>query len=277
LTKALGDADGKVRWQAADALGRIGPKAHPAVGALIEAIKDRDASMRGIAADALGGIGESCPAAAVPALQQAILKDEDHTVRLTASAALVRINPIAAKAAMPLFFEELKKTKDTRIRLNHLTYLHRATHCGYWGEKDWIPTFIDIIRTDEFWVDRISAAAFLLAMIRADASLADAALPGVFEALKIDGDANNRFGIARNLGDPEVIKHVGRHKAALVMALTEALKDKDPGVRLEAARSLGVLGTDATSAVEELTARLKDPHPDVCRVAAAALKKIQKE
>jgi HEAT repeat protein len=161
--------------------------------------------------------------------------------------------------------------------LNYLTYLHRATHCGYWGEKDWIPTFIDIIRTDEFWVDRCSARQYLLGMARADASLADGALPGVFEALKIDPDPNCRFGIAVNLVDPATLKNVGRHKAALIQSLIGALNDKDPGVRLQAAGALGVLGTDAKSAVEELTARLKDPHPDVCRVVAAALKKIQKE
>jgi HEAT repeat protein len=114
-------------------------------------------------------------------------------------------------------------------------------------------------------------------MARADASLADGALPGVFEALKIDPDPNCRFGIAVHLVDPATLKNVGRHKAALIQSLIGALNDKDPGVRLQAAGSLGVLGADAKSAVEELTARLKDPHPDVCRVAAAALKKIQKE
>src|SRR5262249_18006048 len=71
LTKALRDPDGKVRWQAADALARIGQKAHPAVPALIEELKDKDPGMRAIAADALGGIGEGYARAAIPALQQA--------------------------------------------------------------------------------------------------------------------------------------------------------------------------------------------------------------
>jgi HEAT repeat protein len=277
LTKALRDTDGKVRWQAADALGRIGPKAHRAVPALMEALKDKEPSMRGIAADALGGIGESYAAAAVPSLQQAVLKDTDHSVRLTAGIALVRINPLAAKAAMPLFFEELRKTQDTRIRLNYLTYLHRASLCGYWGEKEWIPTLIEIMRTDEFWVDRISAVGFLEGMTRTDAALADGALPGILESLKIDPDPNNRFDVASRLGDPAILKHAGRHKAALVQSLTDALKDKEPGVRIKAARSLGAIGADAKPAVKELTTLLKDAHPEARSSAAEALKLIQRE
>jgi HEAT repeat protein len=242
----------------------------------MEALKDKDPSLRGIAADALGGIGESHAAAAVPSLQQAVLKDTDNSVRLMAGIALVRINPLAAKAAMPLFFEELKKTQDTRIRLNYLTYLHRASLCGYWGEKEWIPTLIEIMRTDEFWVDRISAVGFLDGMTRADASLADGAIPGILESLKIDPDPNNRFDVAHRLGDPAILKHVGRHKAALVQSLTDALKDKDPGVRIKAARSLGAIGADAKPAVKDLTALLKDPHPEAQSAAATALKQIQR-
>jgi HEAT repeat protein len=277
LTKALRDTDAKVRWQAADALGRIGPKARSAVEPLMAALKDKDSSMRGIAADALGGIGEGYARAAVPALQQA-LKDPESNVRLTAAAALVRIDCTAAKATLPLFFEELKKTDDTRIRLNYLSYIQRASVCEYW-QKDWIPTLIDIVRTDEFWVDRCSAVGLLLAMTRADAAFADQALPPILEALKTDPDPNLfvRYGIPGGLADPKVFKHAGRHKAAVIQGLTESLRHKDPGMRIVAARALGAIGADAKAAVNDLNVLLNDSHPEARSSAVTALKSIQQD
>lgn len=69
LTAALA-ADCRVRWAAADALGKIGPAAAEAVPALTAALTDADWDVRRAAADALGRIGPEA-AEVVPALTAA--------------------------------------------------------------------------------------------------------------------------------------------------------------------------------------------------------------
>ena len=80
LIERLGSTDPGVRRHAAEALGRIGPAAVPA---LIRALKDRHHLVRSSAAHALGGLGP----ATLPALIRA-LKDKDKGVRQHAAQAL---------------------------------------------------------------------------------------------------------------------------------------------------------------------------------------------
>jgi HEAT repeat protein len=85
------------RWHAAQALANLGPHAHEAVPALVEALKDEDAILRTEAASALARIG---PAAkpAVPALVEA-LKDDYGPAREAAAATLRALDPETAKRA----------------------------------------------------------------------------------------------------------------------------------------------------------------------------------
>ncbi len=276
LTKALRDPDAKVRWQAAEALGQIGPKASAAVPELVTVLQGKDVPMRSVAADALGAIGWEARAA-IPTLKEA-LKDPEQGVRLTAATALLRVDVREAKATVPLFFAELKKTSDTRIRLNYLHYLGMVSVCGCgdW-DKAWVPTLVDVVRTDPFWVDRVSAAGLLAKMAADGESLADTALPGLIETLKLEPDGEIRFEIARMLGRAEVVRHAGKHKAAAVQGLTHELQDKNPGVRLEAAKALQAYGPAARTAVAALTKLLKDEHPDVRSASAKTLKAIQEK
>jgi HEAT repeat protein len=85
------DGDLKVRWAAADALGRIGPGAKAAVPALLEALQDEQASLRALAAQALGEIGrEGGARAAVPALIKG-LRDPERQARRQAAWALAKL------------------------------------------------------------------------------------------------------------------------------------------------------------------------------------------
>jgi HEAT repeat protein len=62
LITALGDANVRVRWKAAQALEQIGPAAAEAVPALITALGDDDVGVRSAAAKALGEVrGERRP------------------------------------------------------------------------------------------------------------------------------------------------------------------------------------------------------------------------
>lgn len=80
------------------------------------------------------------------------------------------------------------------------------------------------------------------------------------------------------LGNADLLKHVDKAgKTKVIQALTEALKDKDPGIRIEAARSLATFGPEAESAIPALTTILKDPHLEARSTAASTLKGIQRK
>src|SRR5262245_5919482 len=102
LLKALRDPELRVRYQAAGALGIIGPDAREAVPLLTAALKETNDKMRARALYALGEIGpEARPA--VPALVRT-LRDREPDVRTQASGALRQIGP----AAVPALEEALR-------------------------------------------------------------------------------------------------------------------------------------------------------------------------
>jgi len=84
LAEALADADPRVRFMAAAALGRIGPAAEAAVPDLLAALDDGAAGNE--AAESLVRIGK----AAVPALLE-MMKTGDEKVRAQAATTLTRI------------------------------------------------------------------------------------------------------------------------------------------------------------------------------------------
>lgn len=96
LIPLLEDEDYDIRWRAADALGKIGDKT--AVDALLLALKDKSSAVRSSAADALGQIGDK---AAVDPLTQA-LEDENSFVCRRAAIALGKIND-KSTASPPIF------------------------------------------------------------------------------------------------------------------------------------------------------------------------------
>src|SRR5204862_8194384 len=63
LAGVLAHGEGEARWRAARALGKLGPAAAPAVGALARALSDADQKLRYESALALVQIGPSASAA----------------------------------------------------------------------------------------------------------------------------------------------------------------------------------------------------------------------
>jgi HEAT repeat protein len=88
LAELLRDYDWRVRYAAANALNRIGPRAEPAVPALAMAISDPEPFVREEAVSALGSTGA---AAAVPALVEALRGD--GTLASTSQKALWQLGP----------------------------------------------------------------------------------------------------------------------------------------------------------------------------------------
>jgi HEAT repeat protein len=69
---------------------------------------------------------------------------------------------------------------------------------------------------------------------------------------------------------------IGPGARASISALVGLLKDPEFKVRRDAARSLGQLDTEATTAVPELERLLQDPNPEVRGTAQKALERLGK-
>ena len=105
LRRALRDEDAMVAGDAARALGALGRRATPSVGALVRTLSHEDGYVRVYAAEALASIGPNA-AAATGALADA-LGDPVPGVRWAACEALARIGP-AAQPAVPRLIEALE-------------------------------------------------------------------------------------------------------------------------------------------------------------------------
>ncbi len=102
-----------LRGEVASVLGRIGPAAAPATGALAKLVGDEDPNVSSEAAYALGAIGPDAKAA-VPALVAA-LKQTDGPTAHAAAYALGRIGPSAAAAESAL--KEVLETRNDSLSL----------------------------------------------------------------------------------------------------------------------------------------------------------------
>src|SRR6185436_12122951 len=104
LRRALRDKDLVVAGDAARALGALGKRASPSVGALVNTLSHEDPYVRIYAAEALASIGANA-ARATNALAEA-LGDPIPGVRWAACEALATIGP-AAQSAVPRLIEAL--------------------------------------------------------------------------------------------------------------------------------------------------------------------------
>jgi len=104
LRQALKDEDAMVAGDAARALGALGKRASPSVGALVNTLSHEDSYVRVYAAEALATIGPSA-AAATKHLAKS-LGDPAPGVRWAAGEALAGIGP-AAQSAVPQLIEAL--------------------------------------------------------------------------------------------------------------------------------------------------------------------------
>jgi HEAT repeat protein/outer membrane protein assembly factor BamB len=105
LRRALRDEDSMVAGDAARALGALGKRASPSVGALVNTLSHEDSYVRIYAAEALASIGPSA-ARATNALAEA-LGDPIPGVRWAACEGLASIGP-AAQSAVPQLIDALE-------------------------------------------------------------------------------------------------------------------------------------------------------------------------
>jgi HEAT repeat protein len=272
------------REAAARSLGLIGPEAKAAVPFLIDALRDKEGRVGWEAAAALARIGQD----AVPDLARA-LEDQSPTVRRLAAYALGEAGP-AAQAAVPLLIHSLGDTNDevrvsvacslTRIGTPGLLELTDLLEHGdtkarqaaakalldsYLSLRDAVPALVDMAH-DQSPAARQQALE-TLSTVRAIDALSMHTLMGALS----DPSVEVRVAAIKGLG------LMGFRAFQAVPKLIESLKDQSPAIREWSARALGYIGPGAMDAVPELTRLRADPEPKVRTAAEQALAKIHHE
>jgi HEAT repeat protein len=279
-----------VRAAAADALGRIGPRDHAAVFALVTAQRDADETVRTAARDALTRLGKS----AVPILVGA-LDEPDREVRCGAARALGVIHAKDAAAAESLLKHLYDADADFRtacreglvgIGPGSVGPLSGALKAGD------APTRIAAAEVLKKLGPRAQEAlpALVAAAKDADSQVRTAALAALRDVVTVPADgkldpagesALQAFTVGLRDADGEVriAAHLGmiRLGRAAAPALATALGDKDAPVRRLATETLQKLGPDARLAVPELIAALRDADAEVRDGAGWALEALDPE
>jgi len=227
------------RWEAAEALGRLGdPRVVPD---LVQALRDPHAFVRWAAAQTLGQIGGET---AVPLLLP-MLEDPDRLVRRSAVDALGYLDTPAVRQALRRALHD----SDATVRRNAIEAVARL---GDAGAVDALSPALDA--RNDLWV-RYSAA----------------------EALGVVGDHRAVAPLIESLQDHHVlIRRAAARSLGLlrdsraIYPLIQALQDPDPEVRLHAADGLGRLGHEGV--LPQLKAHVHDPGSVFGRQVGAAVR-----
>jgi HEAT repeat protein len=232
VTDALRNEDHNVRCMAAEALGKMGPLASPAVNELKAALHDKNTGVQAEAAWALGEIGPDAKGAVLDLTEMV-----GHDKKRLANAALGALGKIGpdAKEAVPAVIAALKaEYSDTRRSA--------ARSLGNIGpvSPDVVPA-LAIALQDKDSNARLDAAKALWKI----GPGAGKAVPALIEAMD-DEDLNVRVWSTRALSV------IGPDAAAAVPALIEMLDHKGVGVRWYAREALFNIGPGAEQAVPVL-------------------------
>jgi HEAT repeat protein len=162
----LRDGDPATRARAAGQLAVMGPRAHPAIGALIDALADTNPEVRHKAAAALGEIGPEA-GAAVSALATA-LRDEDELVRRRAALALGELG-LEAVSAVPQLIRSLRDPSPSVRRW-------AAATLGEISPQEAAPALVEALGEEDVRTRAVVAAALV--------KLGEGALPSLLEATR---------------------------------------------------------------------------------------------
>ncbi len=277
LAQAAGDEKLRVRLAAAEALGTLGPKAAPAVPALLKALAaysptdkldldefafavlnavaavgepavpavtksltDPNPVMRFLGAYMLGEIGP--PAKAAAAALEKLLADEIGLIVAEAARALVAVTGSTEKVAG--LIEGALKSDDPENRGAAVVCVGRMGPAG----KPFADTALTLLDDPNAQV-RASALDYVATL---DAATAKPAVPKV-AALLADEDADTRVQAAN------VLLALGRAAAPAAAALAKAVAaDTDERVRLIALDAVAALGPEGKAAVPELVKVIAD-------------------
>jgi HEAT repeat protein len=212
--------------------------------------------------------------AAVPVLDRA-LDDPDENVRYVAVAALGRLHAVEALADMAA----LRKDRSDLVRQA------LAEALGVIAAADGLPSKVHrrprLHHFLRLWLPRYRRLVALAELFRHGGEMRPggptrmprrerdldtaAVVAAALRRLLADESAAVRVQAARSLG------LVGARAAPAVPALIDALKDADEAVRCESAAALGAVGAEPEAAVSALSELLADPSPALRAAVARAL------
>jgi len=308
LMERLRDPVAENRMETGSSLGRLGPRAAPAVGALVQEVQAKNV----MAAWALGRIGPLAKEG-IPALRVALADPVTATpvVRFDPSDAGKRVpgqlslaeasaealGLIGADAA-PAAPELIRALRDARpfVRRNAATALG---HVQPENVKATASALAAILSDADPAVR--TAAAGALGELGNEASAAGPALVralreknqtegvvaaagGALGRLRLDKDAAAALVKALKAAGPIARRHAAKALGqtrpvppSAVSALVEALSDAQAGVRAAAAEGLGNIGSDARPALAPLAkCATGDASEEVQKAAAEAMTRINK-
>jgi HEAT repeat protein len=241
LLDLLRDQDPEVRQSACVEIGKIGPRAAPAIPALIEQLMEEKGGLRHGPAEALGRIGATAVAPLLERLRRE--PDAEDSIFL----ALERMGP-EAEPAIPMLLDALKDQDR-----------HGASRAlGRIGPRA-VPALLEGLESPDCNVRW--RATLALQETRADPEV----LVPIFIKLLRDADGNVRQSAAGGLGHLAAFGRLGAFSDEAVAALIEALNDRARYAAREAIDSLGWIGPKAQAAVPALTRMLEEEEDNYMR------------
>jgi HEAT repeat protein len=259
LIAALRSPNDSLRVKCVRALAAIGPEAVAAVPALAGRLNDREEEVRYEAAWALCGIGPPAKEA-FPALTGA-LSDQAAKVRVAAGSALASIDRDRADVAVPAMIAALRD-KDRGVRGVAAIVLGKV-HSG----KESVPALVAALKDDVIYVREDAAEA--LGAFGPAAKEAVGALKLLFE--------NRQIATARVAAAGALARCDADRAKDYIAVLIEALEGKNPMLQQRAVHALAELGPVAKQAVPALRLALKNEDRHIRERAAVGLGRIGAE
>lgn len=236
----------KVRWEAMNALVKIGP---PAVPVLLEVLKSGDEDLRSTTYWVLERMGLP----AVPNLIKA-LKREDREIR---SLAAYVLGNIKEKEAVPPLIGLLKDT-DLGVRWEAVRAL------GKIGDSRAIPALLEILTAKNEGI-RVAAVEALGRIARGEGRSNEKISLALVRALK-DENRYVRYAAAGELAT------LGDKRA--IPVLIEALRDENEEIRWRAAEMLGKIGDRKTIRALKKASK-KESDPGILAAITIAIEQIK--
>ena len=254
--RLLRHEDPHVRYQAAVALGRMGPAAAQAAEALAGAVTAEDPQVATAAGAALAAIGRAAERA-IPSLSRGLVEAVERKRSPWCGLILGTLEKIGPKAVAPAVPQVADLLRHADADVRHLA-ARTLTQAGA-AAAGAIPALLEALESADARVAELAAEA--LVGMGSEAATAAVALAELI--------ARSRGPV--RLTAARLVEKIGPDAAPAAGLLGKALKDKDPAVARACAKTLGALGPAAKAAVPALTDALSSADPELVGQAAAAL------
>ncbi len=295
LIEGLQQKEERVRIEASQTLLMTGPVAKAAIPALKKLLDDPKSAVRLEAALTLVGIDPKEAGGTVPALTEGLKADDRNAVR--AAKALAALGPVA-KDAVP----ELVKHFDAKAPLLQLYAAEAAARIEPAQAPKAVEVLVGLLQNKKYKSNTVRSYA-LIALQRIGTP-AKSAMPTLTTLLNDKGPFQADVALAMVLIDPDGAKpafewirsalgkesldedthdllerlpEFGKKASPLMPELIAMLKAKPFFYRKQAILTLSAIGPDAKDALPELKKLAEgDPRQDIRKLAAEAVKKIEK-